>query len=75
MYLELVVLVLGALVEGSVVAELANVVDAVKALDAIGDAVHLQHVYVVRDGSHCIDLQIWKLCSQRKLYPCVRKDK
>lgn len=56
LYLKLILLVLGALVEGSVVAELADVVDAVKALDAIRDTVHLQHVYIVWDGSHCIDL-------------------
>lgn len=66
LYLKLIVLVLWAFVERPVVAELADVVDSVEALYAVRDAVHLQHVDVVRDGSHSIDLQI---CTS----PCQRK--
>ena len=57
-YLELVLLVLGALVEGPVVAEPPDVVDLVEALDVVGDAVPLQDVLALWDGADGVDLQV-----------------
>lgn len=45
--------------ERPVIPEPPDVVDAVEALDAVRDPVHLQDVYVLWDGCHCIDLQVW----------------
>ena len=55
-YLKFILLVLWAFMEGPVIAEFPDVVDSVKALYAVRDTVHLQHIYIVWDGSHCIDL-------------------
>lgn len=57
-YLELVLLVFGALVEGPVVSEPPNVIKLVEALDVVGNAVSLQHVLTFWDGSHRVDLQV-----------------
>ena len=57
-HLELVVSVFGSFVEGSVVTESADVVDAVEALDAIGDSVHLEDGDAVRHRRHRVDLQV-----------------
>ena len=57
-HLELVVSVLGAFMEGPIVSEAQHVVDPVEALDAVGDAVHLQHAQVVRHRRHSVDLQV-----------------
>lgn len=57
-HLELVVSVFGSFVEWSVVTEAPNVVDAVEALDAIRDSVHLEDADVVRYRGHCVDLQV-----------------
>ena len=57
-HLELVVSVFGSFVEGSVVTESANVVDAVEALDAIGDSVHLEDGDAVRHRCHRVDLEV-----------------
>lgn len=56
--LELVVLVLGSLVEGPVIAEAPHVVDTVEALDAVGHSVHLQNTEVLRYRCHRVDLQV-----------------
>lgn len=56
--LEFILLVLGAFVERPVIPEPPHVVDAVEALDAVRDPVHLQDVHVLWDGRHCIDLQV-----------------
>ena len=45
--------------ERPVIPEPPHVVDAVEALDAVRDPVHLQDVHVLWDGRHCIDLQVW----------------
>ena len=57
-HLELVVSVFGSFVEGSVVTESTNVVDAVEALDAIGDSVHLEDGDAVRHRCHRVDLEV-----------------
>lgn len=57
-HLELIVSVFGPFVEGSVVAETANIVDTVEALDAIGDSVHLEDADAVRHRSYCVDLEV-----------------
>lgn len=57
-HLELVVSVFGSFVEGSVVTESADVVDAVEALDAVGDSVHLEDGDAVRHRCHRVDLEV-----------------
>lgn len=44
--------------EGSVVTESADVVDAVEALDAVGDSVHLEDGDAVRHRRHRVDLEV-----------------
>ena len=70
--LELILLVLGALVEGPVIAEPPDVVDLVEALDVVGDAVPLQHILALGDGRDCVDLQVWDQSELRqKPHPIV----
>lgn len=57
-HLELVVSVFGSFVEGSVVTESADVVDAVEALDAIRDSIHLEDGDAVRHRCHRVDLEV-----------------
>lgn len=57
-HLELVVSVFGSFVEGSVVTESADVVDAVEALDAVGDSIHLEDGDAVRHRCHRVDLEV-----------------
>lgn len=45
--------------ERTVVAETANVVCPVEALDPIGYSVHLEDVDVVWYRGHCVDLEVW----------------
>ena len=59
-YLELILLVFGASVKGSVVAEFPDVVHPVEALDVVRDALSLQHLLALRDGGHGVDLQVWE---------------
>lgn len=59
-YLELVLLVFGALVERPVVAELPDVVHFIEAFDVVGNALPLQHLLALGNGSHSVDLQIWE---------------
>lgn len=59
-YLELVLLVFGALVEGPIVSEPPDVIELVEALDVVGHAVALQHVLALGDRRHGVDLQVWK---------------
>lgn len=59
LYLKLVLLVFGALVEGSVVSEFPDVIELVEAFDVVRHAVSLQHVLALRDGSYGVDLQVW----------------
>lgn len=58
LYLELVLLVLGALVKRPVVSEPPDVIKLVEALDVVGHSVPLQHVLALRDGSNGVDLQV-----------------
>lgn len=44
--------------EGSVVTVSADVVDAVEALDAVGDSVHLEDGDAVRHRCHRVDLEV-----------------
>lgn len=57
-HLELIISVFGSFVEGPVVTEAPNVVDPVEALDAIGDAVHLEDADAVRHWGDCVDLEV-----------------
>lgn len=57
-YLELVLLVFGALVKRPVVSEPPDVIELVEALDVVGHAVPLQHVLTLWDGRDGIDLQV-----------------
>lgn len=57
-YLELVLLVFGALVEGSVVSEPPDVVELVEALDVVGHPVSLQHVLALWNRCHRVNLQV-----------------
>lgn len=57
-HLELVLFVLGALVERPVVAEPPDVINFVEAFNVVGHAVPLQDVLVVRDRTDRIDLEV-----------------
>lgn len=57
-YPELVLAVLGPLVEGPVVVESTDVVGAVEALDALGHAVQMGPLRQLRHRGHRKDLQI-----------------
>lgn len=57
-HLELVLAVPGSSVEGSVVAEAADVVDAVEALDPLGDSLHPQDSCGLRHRRDAVDLQV-----------------
>lgn len=57
-YLELVLLVFGALVEGPVISEPPDVVELVEALDVVRDPVSLQHVLALWNGRHGVNLQV-----------------
>lgn len=59
-YPELVLTVLGPLVERPVVVETADVVYAVEALDPLRHALQLRHIGDVRHRGDRIDLQIWR---------------
>lgn len=63
-YLELVLLVFGALVEGPVISEPPDVVELVEALDVVGHPVSLQHVLALRNRRHGVDLQV---CARQRL--------
>lgn len=65
-YLELVLLVFGALVKRPVISEPPDVIELVEAFDVVGHSVSLQHVLTLRDGSDGIDLQVWKRRKLRK---------
>lgn len=64
LYLELVLLVFGALVEGPVISEPPDVVELVEALDVVGHPVSLQHVLALRNWRHGVNLQV---CACRQL--------
>lgn len=57
-YLELVLLVFGALVKRPVVSEPPDVIELVEALDVVRHAVPLQHVLALWDGRDGVDLQV-----------------
>ena len=63
-YLELVLLVFGALVKGPVVSEPPDVIELIEAFDVVRHSISLQHILTFRDGRHGVDLQVWR---QRKL--------
>lgn len=64
--LKFIFLVFWAFMERSVIAELPDVVNSIKALYAIRDTVHLQHINIIWNGSHCIDLQICNTVQSKK---------
>lgn len=64
LYLELVLLVFGALVEGPVIPEPPDVVELVEALDVVGHPVPLQHVLALWNRRHSVNLQV---CTCRQL--------
>lgn len=57
-HLKLILLVFGALVERTVIAETPDVVDFVEAFDVVRYAVSLEDVLAVWDWSHCVDLEV-----------------
>lgn len=57
-YLELVLLVFGALVKGPVVSEPPDVIELVEAFDVVRHAVSLQHILALGDGGYGVDLQV-----------------
>lgn len=57
-YLELVLLVFGALVKGPVVSEPPDVIELVETFDVVRHSVSLQHVLALRDWRDGIDLQV-----------------
>lgn len=59
-YLELILLVFGALVKWPVVSEPPDVIELVEAFDVVRHSVSLEHVLTLRDGGYSIDLQIWR---------------
>lgn len=56
LHLKFIFLIFWTFVERPVIAELPDVVNSIKALYAIRNTVHLQHINVIWNGSHCIDL-------------------
>lgn len=68
-YLELVLLVFGALVERPVVAELPDVVHFIEAFDVVGNALPLQHLLTLGNGRHSVDLQIWQPGVKERTWP------
>lgn len=64
-HLKFILLVLWAFVKRPIIAEFPDIINTIKALYAVRDSVHLQHIYTFWDGSHCINLQICKWVSQR----------
>lgn len=69
-YLELILLVFGALVKGPVISEPPDVIELVEAFDVVRHSVSLQHVLTLWDGGDCVDLQVWKQRELRKA--CAR---
>lgn len=63
-YLELIVLVFGTFVEGSVVAKAMHVVHSVEAFNSVRHTVHLKHFYVFWNWRYSIDLQVWEALRQ-----------
>lgn len=59
-YLELILLVFGALVKGSVISESPDVIELVEAFDVVRHSISLQHILTLRDGGYSVDLQVWK---------------
>lgn len=57
-YLELVLLVFGALVKGPVVSEPPDVIELVETFDVVRHSVSLQHILALRDWRDGIDLQV-----------------
>lgn len=57
-YLELILLVFGALVKGPVVSEPPDVIELVEAFDVVRHSVSLQHILTLWDGGYSIDLQV-----------------
>lgn len=75
-YLDLVLSVFHALVERTIKAKMAHVVDTVKALDAVWYTVHLKHVDILWHRSHCVNLEVWEeQCQGQKgaqLHSCIK---
>ena len=71
-YLELVLLVFGALVEGPVISEPPDVIELVEAFDVVRHSVSLQHILALGDGGYSIDLQVWR---QRKLRKALEMER
>lgn len=67
-YLELVLLVFGALVKGPVISEPPDVIELVEAFDVVRHSVSLQHILTLWDGGNSIDLQVWKHRKLRKAH-------
>lgn len=59
-YLELILLVFGALVKGPVISEPPDVIELVEAFDVVRHSVSLQHVLTLRDGGYGVNLQVWR---------------
>lgn len=59
-YLELILLVFGALVKGPVISEPPDVIELVEAFDVVRHSISLQHILTLRDGGYGVDLQVWK---------------
>lgn len=58
-YLEFILFIFSAFVEGPVVAEFPDVIHFVEAFDVVGDALSLQDLLALGNGGHGVDLQIW----------------
>lgn len=72
-YLELILLVFGALVKGPVISEPPDVIELVETFDVVRHSVSLQHILTLRDGGYSIDLQIWKRRKLRKAQESERE--
>lgn len=59
LYLELILLVFGAFVKGTVISEPPNVIELVEAFDVVRHSVSLQHILTLWDWGYSIDLQVW----------------
>lgn len=58
LYLELILLVFGALVKRPVISEPPDVIELVEAFDVVRHTVSLQHILTLWDGRYSIDLQV-----------------